>query len=460
MKLSKPLALCLVLLALILPTRVQPTMAQSSPTTFAVIGDYGMANSNETEVANLVKSWDPAFIVTTGDDYYDPAGGSGSTKYDNSIGRDYCPFLGGITTSGKHCPQPGGSEVNRFFPALGNHDYRNGGTTNNLPTTYTDYFNLPGEGVPTTGTSGNERYYDVIQGPVHFFFVNSVIEPGSEPDGTTPNSKQGTWLKNQLAASSTPWQIVLFHNPPYSSGKYGNNKRMQWPFAEWGADVVISGDDHHYERISRDGIVYFVNGTGGGVPRGCGQPISGSQFCLSAFGAQRVTATGTSLDFEFISIDGKVRDTLHLEKEAQPTPEPTAEPTVEPTAEPTAEPTTEPTAEPPAEAGIHVGDLDRTSVVRKGAWVAKVTVSVHDEAHNPVAGVVVTGKWDLKGAVKSCTTKANGTCLLKLTKIPKSKNNVTLTITKLVKDGVAYMAAANHDVDSGSNGTSIKVNKK
>ena len=34
-------------------------------------------------------------------------------------------------------------------------------------------------------------------------------------------------------------------------------------FAEWGADIVIGGHDHDYERLHRDGIVYIVNGLGG-----------------------------------------------------------------------------------------------------------------------------------------------------------------------------------------------------
>lgn len=311
--------LSLVVLALILPTRLDVSVAQSSPITFAVIGDYGRGTADETAVANLVKSWNPAFVVTTGDDYYTPAGGSGSTKYDNSTGRDYCPFLGGITTSGTNCPQPGPAPINRFFPALGDHDYEDAGMNkDNLPITYLNYFNLPGNGVPTSGTSGNERYYDFIQGPIHFFIVNSNNEPGWEPDGTTSSSKQGTWLKNQLAASTAPWQFVLFHHAAYSSGEYGSKQRMQWPFAEWGADVVIGADDHHYERILRNGIVYFVNGTGGGVLRSCKDPINGSQYCESTFGAQRVTATDTSLDFEFISANGQVRDTYHLDKGSQP----------------------------------------------------------------------------------------------------------------------------------------------
>ena len=55
--------------------------------------------------------------------------------------------------------------TNSFLPSLGNHDW---GTPNAQP--YLDYFALP----------GNERYYDHVQGPVHFFIVDS--DP-NEPDG-------------------------------------------------------------------------------------------------------------------------------------------------------------------------------------------------------------------------------------------------------------------------------------
>ena len=39
--------------------------------------------------------------------------------------------------------------------------------------TYLDYFTLPGAGIQTSGTSGSELYYDFVQGPVHFFVIDS-----------------------------------------------------------------------------------------------------------------------------------------------------------------------------------------------------------------------------------------------------------------------------------------------
>jgi tartrate-resistant acid phosphatase type 5 len=38
---------------------------------FAVIGDYGEDDGNELAVANLVKSWNPDFIITVGDNKED-----------------------------------------------------------------------------------------------------------------------------------------------------------------------------------------------------------------------------------------------------------------------------------------------------------------------------------------------------------------------------------------------------
>ena len=59
---------------------------------------------------------------------------------------------------------------------------------------------------------------------------------------------------------------------------------MQWPFAQWGADAVMSGHAHDYERIVRDGIVYFVNGLGGASRYSFGTPVTGSAVRYNAEG--------------------------------------------------------------------------------------------------------------------------------------------------------------------------------
>ena len=291
------------------PVPIQAT-ATGTPTpamvtTFAVIGDYGTDDTHENAVARLVKSWHPAFILAVGDDYYKVAKGSGTGKYDNSTGAHYGAWLKDITTTGKRFPV-GTAAVNAFFPALGNHDYSD--ATPALKT-YLTYFKLPGTGF--TNSSGNERYYDFVDGPVHFFVLNS--NPG-EPDGTSKTSKQALWLKAALAASTSPWNVVYDHHPPYSSeSQHHSSTFMRWPIAAWGADVMISGHAHDYERVLRNGIVYFVNGLGGAPRYKFATPISGSKVRYRAnWGAQRAIATSSTLEFKFYSVSGHLVDTYRL----------------------------------------------------------------------------------------------------------------------------------------------------
>ncbi|MHB8879713.1 MAG: metallophosphoesterase family protein, partial [Myxococcaceae bacterium] len=98
---------------------------------FAVIGDFGSGDSHETDVARLVKSWSPDFVVTTGDNNY-PNGAAATI--DEHIGRDWAAFIGEY--QGRYGP---GSAVNRFWPVPGNHDWRSAGLR-----PYLEYFHLPG----------------------------------------------------------------------------------------------------------------------------------------------------------------------------------------------------------------------------------------------------------------------------------------------------------------------------
>lgn len=273
------------------------------PMVFAIIGDYGMDDRHERDVARLVSSWNPSFIIATGDDYYDPAGGWGTGQYDESTGAYYGKWLKDITTVGKRYPVATAT-VNAFFPVLGNHDYSDASLGD-----YLEYFKLPGDGF--RNSSGNERYYDFVQGPVHFFALNTNK---AEPSGTSATSSQARWLKKNLNASTSRWNIVYGHHPPYSSDSVHEPATwMRWPYAQWGADFVISGHSHVYERISRNGITYMVNGLGGAPRYSFKSATTGSKVRYrSDWGAQKVTVSEAGIKFEFYNIAGKKIDTLQV----------------------------------------------------------------------------------------------------------------------------------------------------
>lgn len=80
---------------------------------------------------------------------------------------------------------------------------------------------------------------------------------------------------------------------------------MRWPFEEWGASIVVSGDSHQYERIMRNGFPYVVNGAGGVALGPFGTPITGSVVRYNTeHGAMLVNATATNITYEFWSVAG------------------------------------------------------------------------------------------------------------------------------------------------------------
>lgn len=267
-----------------------PTVTHGTETTrLAVIGDYGSGDHNAQDVADLVKSWQPHIILTTGDNNY-PNGAAATI--DDNIGRFYHEYISPYV--GKYGAE---AQVNRFFPTLGNHDWQ---SDNAQP--YLDYFTLP----------GNERYYDFTWGAVHFFALDS---DSREPDGVGRSSIQADWLRQRLAASTLPWKIVYMHHPPYSSGPREDVSWMRWDFQEWGATAVLAGHDHFYERIVLNDFPYFINGLGGGAIYNFGEPTEGSQMRYNAdYGAMLVEASDAQISFQFINRQGEVIDSYLIRK--------------------------------------------------------------------------------------------------------------------------------------------------
>ena len=145
----------------------------------------------------------------------------------------------------------------RTRPTPGNHEYA---TPNAAP--YYAYFGAAA-GRPTEG------WYSYELGAWHIVVLNSELP-------RTPDSPQIQWLRADLAAHPARCTLAYWHRPRFSSGPHGSNAAMQ-PFwdvlYQAGADVVLTGHDHVYERFGPQapdgradaarGIRSFVVGTGG-----------------------------------------------------------------------------------------------------------------------------------------------------------------------------------------------------
>jgi tartrate-resistant acid phosphatase type 5 len=257
---------------------------------FAVIGDFGKDGEPEEKVANLVKSWDPDFIITTGDNNYDK--GEYQTIKAN-ISNYYGDYIYNYDAPEEYrCKGKAFEEgINRFFPSPGNHDSNNADGL--IP--YLNFFTLPQQ----------EAYYHFVWGPVSFYSLNSV---------TSNVEKQKDWLYEQLSISESTFNIVYFHHSPYSPGVHGNAEKMQWDYFNYQVDLILTGHDHIYSRIEKkgeEGLYYIVNGSGGAsLYDSNSKPLPEALFDTFSFdddyGAIKATATFKKLIVEFYSIGNPV----------------------------------------------------------------------------------------------------------------------------------------------------------
>ena len=155
-----------------------------------------------------------------------------------------------------------GRQKTRTRPAPGNHEFHSSSAA-----PYFDYFGS------VAGTPG-DGYYSYELGAWHIVVLNSdCVDVG----GCGPGSRQEKWLRADLTAHPAACTLAYWHKPLFSSGgAHGNDPEVAplWQaLYDAGADVVIGGHDHNYERFALQnprgeldtahGIREFVVGTGG-----------------------------------------------------------------------------------------------------------------------------------------------------------------------------------------------------
>lgn len=164
------------------------------------------------------------------------------------------------------------------------------------------------------GTLGGRHFFNVLPslpeykvtvGIVDFFLLNS---------GLTGAHINSDWLSAELAASTNRIKIVAFHHPPYTDdvSYYPGYTALRHPFKKWGADMVVSGHAHAYQRFSITDIPYVVLGPSGSTPRLFEPANEYSVTRASAAGYLRLTINAYSVLCEFVGTDGVILDAFAL----------------------------------------------------------------------------------------------------------------------------------------------------
>jgi len=236
-------------------------------------GDISVCTNDNDELTAQLLDNIPGTVFTTGDN-----------AYSDGTFEQFTDCYG--PTWGRH--------KDRTQPVPGNHDYHTSGAAG-----YFQYFdNIP-------------SYYTYDLGTWRIYALNSEID-------VSAGSLQATWLQLDLAANPRQCVLAYWHRPRWSSGDHhGSNPDLQtlWQILyESGAELVLNGHEHNYERFAPMnaagaadplGLREFVVGTGGRNLYEIGDVLPVSEAHDSAtYGVLKLTLRAAGYDWQFVPVAG------------------------------------------------------------------------------------------------------------------------------------------------------------
>lgn len=206
-----------------------------------------------------------------------------------------------------------GVALERTRPALGGHDY--------MTPDAAGYFGYFAEILAPHGATASDPrmgWYAYDLGEWRVIVLNSICD---QVGGCDRGSPQVTWLTQELADHPARCSLAVIHNPRFSSGRKENEPRVQplWEALHAaGTELVLSGDNHAYERLApmepdgrldaTAGIRQFVVGTGGRSHYKFSEgPIHANRETGDddTFGVLKLTLQPDSYAWEFLPEAGK-----------------------------------------------------------------------------------------------------------------------------------------------------------
>jgi len=214
------------------------------------------------------------------------------------------------------------------YPVPGDKDFATSGGTD-CPSTpgggYQQYFGgsggLLGSPVPSVvNTDPSTAYYSYNLGNWHIIALNTAPCVLNNPGFCAAGSAQDLWLQNDLAHDAASCTLAYYQNPRWASaasGSGGDNTMQQlWQdLYNGGADAVLNGDSHWYERFAplnasgavdnTKGVRELIVGTGGAALDTPGAEVPTSQVLNnSTHGVIKLTLHNGSYNWQFVN-DGE-----------------------------------------------------------------------------------------------------------------------------------------------------------
>ena len=343
----------------------------ASSVTFVAFGDSGTGSTGQQQVASRLQQDNFDIALHGGDIAYENSSGTGPASHQTMHDWFFTPYSSWLRNK-------------PVFPSMGNHDSR---ATNADGRPYLDLYVLPTQAATAQYPDHAERYYSFDYGPIHVIVLDTELA-FQDP---ARRAVQMAWAEADLAATTKPWKVALYHRSIYSAGGENGSelpvREVFGPlFDKYGVHLALSAHEHDYERtkpllagaVNAAGTTYVVSGGGGGplYPAGVAEWTAKS---ASVHHYVRGTATECTITLSAIGVDGVAFDTVELRRCSTPTEPPPTEPP----------PTPPPVGAPNAQLGE--GDIllyaaDATTLVGRWQKEADPTAAGGFKLRNPDAG--------------------------------------------------------------------------
>ncbi len=260
------------------PSQGRPA-APGRPFVVAAVGSGADGTFRAERVAEVIEGWDPNLFL----------------------------YLGGVFARGsvaefKNWYEPGFGRLREITnPTVGNQEYGSPEATG-----YREYWGV----IPD--------FYSFDAAGWHFASINTV---GTRiQDGLSAHD----WLARDLTAHADSCTIAYFHYPKFtvSAQASASGADETWALlADHGVDVVLSANDHNYQRwqpldghgnVRAGGVTQFVVGTGGhGIQafvRTDERLAKGLDSAPTVYGALRLELNKEGAAYQFVNTEGQALD--------------------------------------------------------------------------------------------------------------------------------------------------------
>lgn len=279
-----------MILLVLIPAQVEnfESIGQPKVESFdvAAVGDIGCRTGGET--ISSIDATSPDVVLLLGDLSY-------VNQFDEEDDNDNIKCFFDNTSSL--------TNESKVLVSLGNHDIGQRYVNETTKKTLLAHFDIPAKG-----------YYSQIfdNGKILVLVMNYTGLTDKYRDYVLEGSDQYDFVKRTLEESNATYKIVASHAPFVSEECTGCHEPLggiynayHGLFRDTGVNLVLSGHNHNYQRLERDGITYIISGLGGARQY---EIEGGTNVFSDPHGFLHLVFSNQSIDGKFVPNKGETKD--------------------------------------------------------------------------------------------------------------------------------------------------------